>query len=106
VVALTYIPSTEEVDGAVNATQQFLSALFQGLYPNMVGFETAKVSDRLMLNAPYEIVYNSTIDFQPGTTVPSVDELNAQLQTAFTGSDKASYLSLLAELGPNNIFCT
>jgi hypothetical protein len=104
VVSLTYIPSTEEVDGVVNATQQFLSGLFQGLYSNMIGFETTKVSDRLMLNAPYEIVYNSTIDFAPGTAVPSLDELNSQLQTAFTGDAKASYLTLLAELGPENIF--
>jgi hypothetical protein len=63
------------------------------------------VSDRLMLNAPYEIVYNSTIDFEPGTAVPSLDELNSQLQTAFTGDTKALYLSMLVELGPDNIFC-
>jgi hypothetical protein len=106
VVSLTAIPSTTEVDGVVNVTQQFLSSLFQTLYPTMAGFETVKVSDKLQLNAPYEIVYNSTVVFQAGSTLPSLEELNSQLQTAFTGETKTEYLSLLANLGPDNIFCT
>jgi hypothetical protein len=94
------------VDGVVNVTQQFLSSLFQALYPTMAGFETVKVSDKLQLNAPYEIVYNSTIEFQAGSTVPSVEDLDSQLQIAFTGDTKTEYLSLLAGLGPDNVFCT
>lgn len=105
-MTLTYIPSVEEVDGVVNVTKQYLSSTFDFLFPSMTVFETNKIADRLMLNAPYEIEYRSTIRvrLEVGSALPSLDELNSELQTAFTLS-KGAYLTLLmGELDQDNLF--
>jgi hypothetical protein len=105
-VVIVAIPSESEVDGVLNVTQQFLSSHFRTLYPITVGVDTIRVEDRLVLNAPYEVVYSSDIAFPSGSSAPSFEELNSNLQTAFTGVSKADYLSRLSDLGPDNTFCT
>jgi len=104
-VTLAYIPSVTEVDAVVGVTQVYLDEVFKTVYSNLLSVETLKVSDRLMLNAPYEIVYNSTAVFQLGSTIPSLEELNAALQQTFTGDGATAYISLLAGLGQDNAFC-
>jgi hypothetical protein len=104
-VDLEGTPSTSEMDGVLNVTQQFVSSHFRTLYPTTVGIDT-RITDSFVLNALYEIVYSSDIAFPIGSLAPSFEELNSNLQTAFTGGSKADYLSRLSDLGPDNVFCT
>jgi hypothetical protein len=105
-VSLVAIPSSSEVDGVLNMTQQLLSSHFRTLHPITVGVDSIRVEDHHVLNAPYEVVYSPDIAFPIGSLAPSFEELNSNLQMAFTGGSKADYLSRLSDLGPDNMFCT
>lgn len=44
--------------------------------------------------------------FNPGSEYPLEDQLNSELEAAFTGDSLASYLAIIQELPPSNIFET
>lgn len=106
VIVQTDIPTSEEIHAAVNATKQYLYSTFDVLYPSMTGFETMLIATNFVINAPYEIEYRSTIRLEMGSAVPSLDDLNAQLQEVFTLSKGAYLASLARDLDPENIFGT
>jgi hypothetical protein len=98
-----------EVEDVVVLTRGYLDSTFRAAYEDdLVRMETATTGDKLFLNAPYQINYTSAAIFDGGvsSTMPTPDELNAVLQSAFTGDSALSYIALLQELGPDNIFCT
>jgi hypothetical protein len=103
----TYIPSIVEVEDVVILTRGYLESTFRSAYENdLVRMETSTTGDKLYLNAPYQINYTSSAVFAAGPATPTPAELETLLQSAFSGDSAQSYIALLQELGPDNIFCT
>jgi hypothetical protein len=104
-IALTWIPTIVEVEDVVVLTRGYVDSVFRSAYNTLVRMDTASIGDKLFLNAPYQINYTSSAVFGLGTSTPSVQELDVTLENAFTGENAEIYISLLQELGPDNIFC-
>jgi hypothetical protein len=105
-IDLTWIPSIVEVEDVVVLTRGYLDSTFRSAYEDaLVRLDTAAAGDKLFLNAPYQINYTSSAIFNAGAATPTTAELDALLQSAFSGDSAQSYIALLQELGPDNIFC-
>lgn len=103
-IAQTTIPLVTEVDQVVTTTADFLTSYMESNLVGLSSFVTSSTSNHFRFGQPYEIDYFSEASFSSGT-VPTQAELDALLQTAFSGTNLVDYIGLLQNL-PNNIFNT
>jgi hypothetical protein len=101
------LPLPSEFETVGDLTKAFVNSYFGTLYPTqLVAAETDLVDANFNFGAPVDMLYNTTLVFTPGSEYPMDDQLNSELEAAFTGDSLASYLAIIQGLPPSNIFET
>jgi hypothetical protein len=105
---------TFEVDEVVAVTRMYLAEYFEIRYMDITEFVTNMTGTSFVLQQPFVInytsvaVFNSVVndDDSVDVVLPPVEELDIVLIAAFTTTNLASYIKLLQNLPPDNIFHT
>jgi hypothetical protein len=101
------LPLPSEFETVGDLTKAFINNYFGTIYPTtLLSAETVLVDGNFNFGAPVDMLYNTTLMFSPGSEFPPEDQLNTELEAAFTGDSMASYLAIIQELPPSNIFET
>jgi hypothetical protein len=104
------VPQTFEVTQVVVVTQMYLADFFETSLPDIMEFRTNATGSAFALLQPFLLNYSSTAIFETtskrATAVPPVEELDLLLKSAFVGQNLASYIGLLQDLPPENVFRT
>lgn len=103
------VPSQSDINTLQNLTQKFLEQVFRLKYD----FTTNTTLDSLQLkpvtsvdqNGTVSVDWEATATFSPDSTVvPTQNEVNALVNSAFQGMNSAVYMDLLSGTGSNNAF--
>jgi len=110
-VTATRIPSDQDYVEVAALTSDFLSQYFEALFaqsPNIMldMFITEFISGTYILDRPVIVDYQSTGFFDSSEDIPTVEDLDQLLASAFIGSNLQLYLESLGELPPTNVFST
>jgi hypothetical protein len=101
------LPLPSEFETVGDLTKAFVNNYFGTLYPTqLVSAETELADANFNFGAAVDMLYNTTLVFTPGSERPPADQLNSELEAAFTGDSLASYLAIIQGLPPSNIFET
>jgi hypothetical protein len=106
----TRVPKDFEVTDVVVVTQMYLADFFETSLPDIMEFRTNATGNAFVLLQPFLLNYTSTAIFEitskSAGAVPPVAELDLLLNSAFVGQNLGTYIGLLQDLPPENIFRT
>jgi hypothetical protein len=106
------IPNLQDYSGVSDITEEYLGEFFDGVLGLSEDIiytgSTTEITDRsFLLGQPVRVEYNTTIYLSSmSALVPSDEELNALLMSAFRGGQNAQYVETVQSLPPANIFST
>ena len=106
------IPFRSEYLEVVELTRMYLAGFFDEVYEDMDStllneFLTIFTGSSFNFGQPIWIEYGSSAVFDASSTVvPTVEMLDATLETAFQGENLNGYIGMLQSLPPGNVFST
>ena len=96
------LPRNPEVTEVAMLTDDFLETFFKRAVSNLVSLDTSLTDTNFQFGAPYRMDFASTASFS-GMNGPTLEELDAILVEAFSGTNLEAYLLELQAL-ENNVF--
>jgi hypothetical protein len=106
------IPFRSEYLEVVELTRVYLEGFFVERYQDstteiLIEFLTLFTGSEFDFGQPIVIFYTSSAIFDPlSSSIPSVDDLDAELASAFAGENLNGYVSMLQALPTSNVFST
>jgi hypothetical protein len=104
------IPNLQDYRGVSDITEEYLGEFFDGVLGLSEDIiytgSTTEIKDRsFLLGQPIGVTYNTTIYLsRMSALIPSDEELNALLMSAFRGGQNAQYVETVQSLPPANLF--